>query len=631
LVALGADSSALQALEEENATLKSQLAAMETEKGQAETLLTRISNLEEENAALSEQIENAPEPGENIELATLRSENDALKAQIANKDIQIDRIAVLEGEVERLKLANDDLQAAASNDTLDAQLQTALDANTAMSAKIDDKDAKLATLETQHTEMKTVLADVVALAETYKEENAAQKAQIASLEQDIENASEAALAMAQEQKAAEVELQEPKAEPKKEPKPLLEEASVEPQTESEAAPVKIASASVPTPSRKPAAPARQPDSAPSEPLPLTTTGEDEGLYERMASIEAQMRDTDVNDQARMQALAQEYMAVKTQIERQEYAAQTSAASPENVLVSSAEAASEKVAGIFEEIPQQTAEEIEWEEQIEDLSGLSEAQIQERAMKRAKLDAQREIQRRAAQEAMLVEKMNLAEAPQAPVVQEENITLSQSADPFEGLEAEAQEMASADVIDLKELTENTPQPERVEVESAPVALSEAEEALDDIPVVAAPEPMSVKTLITQAQVSTVDKIKRVDGESADFDVAYQWNGGSVYGSAEQKVIASADQFDTLVQDYLERTQTRCPGEFAIVPDNTVDRGAMRADSYEVACVGDNVSSGASLLFFNQGDTFTVVAHEAPAEELGAAMNYRNKLMRFITGS
>ncbi len=143
--------------------------------------------------------------------------------------------------------------------------------------------------------------------------------------------------------------------------------------------------------------------------------------------------------------------------------------------------------------------------------------------------------------------------------------------------------------------------------------------------------SVTDLITQASVSTPDKIKRVEDGPKDVIVAYQWNGGSVYGSAEQKPISSPAQFDDLVKDYLERTQSRCPGEFAIVPDDTVDGGAVRADSYEVACVGGSVSSGASLLFFNQGGTFTVVAHEAPAEELSTAMNFRNQVMRVVTGS
>ena len=133
------------------------------------------------------------------------------------------------------------------------------------------------------------------------------------------------------------------------------------------------------------------------------------------------------------------------------------------------------------------------------------------------------------------------------------------------------------------------------------------------------------------MTSVDKIKPVKDISGDTLAAYKWNGGSIYGSAEQMRMVSADEFDTKVKEYIERTQTRCPGEFAVIPDDTTDSGNVRADSYEVACVGQNVNSAASLLFFNYGGTFTVVAHEAPAEELGTAMDYRNQIKRLITGS
>ena len=66
----------------------------------------------------------------------------------------------------------------------------------------------------------------------------------------------------------------------------------------------------------------------------------------------------------------------------------------------------------------------------------------------------------------------------------------------------------------------------------------------------------------------------------------------------------------------------------MPDSTLGGGQLRVDSYEVACIGDQVSSGASLLFFNQGETFTVVAHEAPAANLNEAITMRDKVIRTL---
>lgn len=111
-------------------------------------------------------------------------------------------------------------------------------------------------------------------------------------------------------------------------------------------------------------------------------------------------------------------------------------------------------------------------------------------------------------------------------------------------------------------------------------------------------------------------------------AYKWKNGDVYGTAEQRRISSEREFDGLVKNYIERTQSRCPGDFAVVPTDSRGEGANRADSYEVACVGSNVSSGASLLFFNQNGVFTVVAHEAPTESLGRAIDSRDQVLKAL---
>jgi hypothetical protein len=140
--------------------------------------------------------------------------------------------------------------------------------------------------------------------------------------------------------------------------------------------------------------------------------------------------------------------------------------------------------------------------------------------------------------------------------------------------------------------------------------------------------SILNVLNMAGASGVQKVEK--GSDAQ-KTAYQWQNGQVFGTAEEKAIGSPEQFDSMVKEYLDRTQQRCPGEFAVVPDDSVGEGDSRADSYEVACVGKTVSSGASLLFYNKGGVFTVVAHEAPATDLGQAIDSRNQVKKLVTGS
>jgi hypothetical protein len=204
---------------------------------------------------------------------------------------------------------------------------------------------------------------------------------------------------------------------------------------------------------------------------------------------------------------------------------------------------------------------------------------------------------------------------------EEIVLSRSADPFENIKvvnAGREEAADDMPLPAAAVSLQPPKPE----ESLP---GEMRGGVAD-----SAEGFSLAALITQASVSTPDQIRRVENAPKDAMAAYQWGVDAVYGSAEQRALSSPAAFDGMVKDYLERTESRCPGEFAIVPDDSVEGGAIRADSYEVACVGGDVSSGASLLFFNQGGVFTVVAHEAPTAELESAMSFRNRVKRIVTG-
>jgi len=87
----------------------------------------------------------------------------------------------------------------------------------------------------------------------------------------------------------------------------------------------------------------------------------------------------------------------------------------------------------------------------------------------------------------------------------------------------------------------------------------------------------------------------------------------------------------VKTYLERTEKRCPGDFAIVPNSSSGPDSQRIESYEIACIGEDVSASASLLFFSEGEMLNVIAHEAEAKKMAAAMDKRDRLLSALKGS
>jgi chromosome segregation ATPase len=287
--------------------------------------------------------------------------------------------------------------------------------------------------------------------------------------------------------------------------------------------------------------------------------------------------------------------------------------------------------------------------------LNEAQIQERAVKQnletqtAKIKEMEAEKARLAQEAKNAAAMKEAQAAAAreeaaAKIAAENkakveapaepLSMRQSEDPFAKIEVE-----NADGTVVQEAAEPTlenkldaaamAEPSQVDLAKPPVASEAIAAAPPPAPVPAAASG-SIQDLLASAQISS--SVKQVDPEVAGSGkTAYEWQDGFVFGSAEQKPITSDAEFDGMVKEYLDRTQKRCPGEFAVVPDSSSESGQSRTDTYEVACVGNKVSSGASLVFFNKAGVFTAVAHEAPTEQLGQAIDHRDQVVRAIKGS
>lgn len=132
------------------------------------------------------------------------------------------------------------------------------------------------------------------------------------------------------------------------------------------------------------------------------------------------------------------------------------------------------------------------------------------------------------------------------------------------------------------------------------------------------------MLAQAGVNLVRGVENVAQASAGT-VSYSWETSELYGSAEQREMASSTSFDNYVQQYIKRTEARCQGDFAAVPGKETVLSAIHMTSYEIACVSpDGAGATASLLFYAQDGVFTTIAHESGVAGMDAAMDARDKM-------
>lgn len=334
-------------------------------------------------------------------------------------------------------------------------------------------------------------------------------------------------------------------------------------------------------------------------VPSTSTQEDDGEME-MAEMAAQVAEiqpaagepnNDVGSSAQPLEDEQDVDSIVQKVIN-EVAAPSPQQAAENEARAAEAAATQNNDPVAADIP---AEQPEGEQAISDEyytgeapeEGLSEAQMHEQALKRQISEG----------------------APIAPVMEdtEENI-----AGPVDQAVIETEEISAPDEM-----------PRTVDTQNADMAQPELTEGEIYAPAV------DVAKILGEAQVPVPDGISVVDKFTGQDRVAYQWRTSqNIFGSAHQKPISNMNQFDEYVREYLTMTEQRCSGDFAIIPAGSDQHGQTRIDSYEIACIGAGVDSSASVAFFNMDGTFTILAHEAPTENMAVAMETRDKIIKNV---
>lgn len=184
--------------------------------------------------------------------------------------------------------------------------------------------------------------------------------------------------------------------------------------------------------------------------------------------------------------------------------------------------------------------------------------------------------------------------------------------------------------------------------AEAALSGGKERLGEIvsvhndiePIVAAqlppasviyPSVADYKKMIKDAGFVVTSDVQEISIETAGHTQnykGYQWQSQNLYGNAEIRPLDNEAGFDSAVKSYLDRVKANCKGDFALSKSETLVPAVVRSQSYDIACVGNNGSSSAAVIFVYNNGLFSTVSQEGTAEMMAVAMDARDKLAKAI---
>ena len=133
-----------------------------------------------------------------------------------------------------------------------------------------------------------------------------------------------------------------------------------------------------------------------------------------------------------------------------------------------------------------------------------------------------------------------------------------------------------------------------------------------------------SLLRGAGVPVKGALEQVKGGDPSSYRAYSWKTDSLYGSVEMRRVSDTSAFENVIGQYLGRAKSRCSGEFAAVPSQVKANALEMSKSYEIACVNQNASSSASVLFTYGNGVAMTVAHEGRAEAMDLAMDARDRV-------
>lgn len=140
---------------------------------------------------------------------------------------------------------------------------------------------------------------------------------------------------------------------------------------------------------------------------------------------------------------------------------------------------------------------------------------------------------------------------------------------------------------------------------------------------------VQSLLMNAEIELAEFVK-VSAEKSDQHM-YEWKSDALFGTAHVDQDIAPSFFQAAVKDYISQTQSRCTGDFAVMPSETISYSNVKIDSYEIACVGQAIDSAASLVFYHYDTTMVTIAHETPSADMGQSIMAKEKIIKTLKNS
>ncbi len=574
LVEMSSLQSEIEDLREKNKELEQKLLDSVQDKETIKALNEKIAGLEAENAKLAQQLKDGGGASDE-QVKALTAENESFRKQIEElkdntqeTDALRQRLADVQKENDELKAKAPEAASAAATPEQAAQIESLTKDNEELRQKLAAADTHIAELETQ-----------LKAAQESKSAEAAAPANdedLAKLKSDLEEQSKHAAELEQQLSAAKAEAGKAAAEkvPADDGAAAAEAQALQIKLDEQTKRAETAEAELKTAKELPAA--------------ETTAPSDEEIKKQVeaAKLEIQ-KQAEEEKQIEMASLANENMALKKMLVALTEQAPVADAPVTEVPVEEvkgAEAPPMETKEVAVPVtPPKASEEppsnivaADYPPELPKVEeGMTEAQKQEAAMMDSMKDAPK------------------AEAP----AKQEDISWS---------DKKEEAPAVADAAPAAEMPVEAP----AEMPAASAAA------------------FSVTDIVASAQIASPADVQKVERASGPDRQAYQWKVGQIFGSAEQRPMQDASKFDEQVKAYLEKTHKRCAGDFAASPDKSSDNASGRIDTYEIACVGKAVNSTASLAFVNKAGYFTVFAHETSADQMGDAMELRDRLVKAL---
>lgn len=163
--------------------------------------------------------------------------------------------------------------------------------------------------------------------------------------------------------------------------------------------------------------------------------------------------------------------------------------------------------------------------------------------------------------------------------------------------------------------------------APTAVLTVPAMTNQAPIVAQSADMEgerLTALLKQAGVAIAAPIARAQQNPFGAQVAYRWETDVLAGLFVNRASVPVKDFDGVVSGEIQKLKSKCKGDFAATNAAEQKSSALSYVSYDAACISGANSTSAALLFYQDGKGMHIISHEAAPDDMGAAMDARDRL-------